>query len=68
MEMSTFIFNYDEPGPTNAMVDLQNDCNIAIVNWEAAGYVLPVWVRTEVAGCGAMDIFFGEETIRIIHR
>jgi hypothetical protein len=55
MDVSTFIFNHNDLGPTNVMVDLENGCDIAIIDWEMAGYVPSAWVRTKLAGCGAMD-------------
>ncbi|KAF4952720.1 hypothetical protein FSARC_12588 [Fusarium sarcochroum] len=55
MDLSTFVFNHNDLGPTNVMVDLDHSCEIGIVDWEMAGFVPREWVRTKLAGCGAMD-------------
>lgn len=55
MSTSTLVFNHNDLGPTNVMVDVENDCNVGVVDWEMAGFVPFAWVRTKLAACYAMD-------------
>lgn len=55
MDTSTLIFNHNDLGPTNVMVDVDNNCNIGIIDWEMGGFVPIAWVRTKLATSWAMD-------------
>lgn len=55
MDTSTFVFNHNDLGPTNVIVDVGDNCNIGLVDWEMAVFVPFAWVRTKLAACWAGD-------------
>jgi aminoglycoside phosphotransferase len=54
-DTSKLVLSHNDLGPTNVMVDVENDCKIGIVDWEMAGFVPMAWIRTKLAACFAMD-------------
>ncbi|KAJ8133392.1 hypothetical protein O1611_g241 [Lasiodiplodia mahajangana] len=53
MDCSTYVLSHNDLGPTNILIDGDQ---IAIIDWDLAGYCPLAWVRTKFAICGAMDV------------
>ena len=55
MNCSTLCFYHCDLGPGNILVDLGTG-EIAIIDWECAGYVPEVWIRTKFRVCSSMNL------------
>ncbi|KXJ85409.1 kinase-like domain-containing protein [Microdochium bolleyi] len=55
MTCSTFVLSHNDLGPTNILVT-ETGNQIAILDWELAGYSPVEWIRTKFAVCGALDL------------
>ncbi|KAI2613361.1 kinase-like domain-containing protein [Hypoxylon sp. NC1633] len=53
MDCLTYVFSHNDLGPTNILL---HEDQIAIIDWDLAGYYPLAWVRTKFAICGAFDI------------
>ena len=53
MDCSTYFLSHNDLGPTNIFIDGDE---IAIIDWDLAGYCPLAWVRTKFAICGALDV------------
>ncbi|KIH87261.1 hypothetical protein SPBR_05173 [Sporothrix brasiliensis 5110] len=59
MDMSKDCMLYHcDLGPTNVLVDVNDGCQIGIVDWEVVGFVPKTWIRTKFCVCGAMNFNF----------
>jgi aminoglycoside phosphotransferase (APT) family kinase protein len=58
MTENTFMLYHCDMGPTNVLVDLNNECKVGIIDWEMTGFVPKAWIRTKFCVCGAMDFDF----------
>jgi serine/threonine protein kinase len=55
MDCSTLCFYHCDLGPGNVLVDLSTE-EIAVIDWECAGYVPKVWIRTKFLVCSSMNL------------
>ncbi|KAI3326669.1 kinase-like domain-containing protein [Xylariaceae sp. AK1471] len=53
MDCSTYVLSHNDLGPTNILIAGDQ---IAIIDWDLAGYCPAAWVRTKFAVCGALDV------------
>ena len=56
MDCSTLCFYHCDLGPGNVLVDLETE-EVAVIDWECAGYVPEAWIRTKFRVCsGGMNL------------
>jgi len=55
MDCSTLRFYHCDLGPGNVLVDLSTE-KIGVIDWECAGYVPEVWIRTKFRVCSSMNL------------
>jgi serine/threonine protein kinase len=55
MDCSTLCFYHCDLGPGNILVDLETG-EVAIIDWECAGYVPEAWIRTKFRVCSSMNL------------
>ncbi|KAI1148870.1 kinase-like domain-containing protein [Nemania diffusa] len=53
MDCSTYVLSHNDLGPTNILI---SGDQIAVIDWDLAGYCPLAWVRTKFAVCGALDV------------
>ncbi|KAI4869462.1 kinase-like domain-containing protein [Hypoxylon rubiginosum] len=53
MDCSTYVLSHNDLGPTNVLLDGDQ---IAVIDWDLAGYCPVEWVRTKFAVCRALDV------------
>lgn len=70
MKCDTFMLTHCDLGPSNILVDLANNCQVGVIDWEMAGFMPREWLRTKFWVCGAMNLGLDctDETLRTEYR
>ncbi|KAH7016272.1 uncharacterized protein B0I36DRAFT_368835 [Microdochium trichocladiopsis] len=66
MDCSVFFLSHNDLGPTNILVT-ETETEIAILDWELAGFSPLEWVRTKFAVCGALDMENQQKAKNVSH-